>query len=323
MRAGGNRHWGSVPPGENTSSLLWNVVDTPLQGFYSSQNISVIRQHLAWFRELGIDFLIFSWWGSYSYEDNSTKIFFDTAKRGNFSIRIAVVVEAYDWNGMYNYTAMYEYINKTYVSPYPDIYMEVDGSPLVCFYNDSNMTGTQAQRDVIYSTSNFTPRIVGHSSYVDWYFNVPCSTDNATAVRLGRDGMICIEPRYDDQYLGRDKNSTCDSDLTEGLYDKEWNETLTRQDKVNYIAIYSWNEYHERSQIGPNISRWPTNPVILRRDIPLPPPNHPRILHATSVTMPYTSKPDSDNAQGKRARFPKTIVIFSHAQFLVTWFSAC
>jgi len=253
----GNRHWNSTPLGENTSSLLWNVVDTPILGFYNSQNTTVIKQHLEWFKELGIDFLIISWWGMNSYEDNSTKTIFSIVEQDDYLIEIAIMVEAFNWSGVYNFKTIYDYIYNTYVTPYESIYMQLDDLPLVCFFNDRNMTGTEAQRDAIYSDGRFTSRIVGHNDYVDWWFGIPCSVDNSTVPPLSpKDGMICVEPRYDDQFLGREKNSTFDEDLTEDLYDKQWNKaiTLANESKVKYVTIYSWNEYHERSQIEPHIS---------------------------------------------------------------------
>lgn len=248
----GNYHWN-----DSSEYPKWNVVDTPSLGYYSTQNETVIKQHLDWFEELRVDFLILSWWGIHSYEDNSTKAMFSIAEQENSSVDLAIMVEACNGTN-YNFKAICDYIYSTYVTKYPDLYMQVDGLPSLCFYNDVKMTDTQAQRAVIHSDSRFAARIVGHSSYVDWWFAYPCSVDSRELPPVSsRDGVFCVEPRYDDQFLGRDKNSTFDENLTEGLYDKQWEEAvrLAREGEVNYVTIYSWNEYHERSQIEPHIDR--------------------------------------------------------------------
>jgi hypothetical protein len=252
----GSRHWNSVAPPNDTKA--WTVVDTPVLGFYNSQNTTIIKQHLEWFKELGIDFLIVSWWGANSYEDNSTKFLFSTVMQNNYSISIAIMVEAYNWSGIYHFKTIYDYIQDTYVSPYQNIYMKLNDFPLICFYNDKNMTDNTTQRTAIYNDNRFATRIIGHNDYVDWWFGTPCSVNNSTLPILSRnDSMICIEPRYDDQFLGRTQNSTSNENLSEGLYDKQWNEALrlTGEGKVNYVTIYSWNEYHERSQIEPQQSK--------------------------------------------------------------------
>ena len=45
-----------------------------------------------------------------------------------------------------------------------------------------------------------------------------------------------------------------DQNLTEGIYDKQWNKVLNlaRQGKVRIVTITSWNEYAERTQIEPS-----------------------------------------------------------------------
>jgi hypothetical protein len=252
----GNRHWNSTPPGSNL--LQWNVVDKPILGYYGCQNTTIITQQLQWFTELGVDFLIISWWGPNSYEDESTKRIFSTIQQANYSIQVAIMVEAFDWTNNYNFTAIYEYIYNTYASPYPITYMSIEDKPLVCFYNDANMTGTEARRtDIYFSDPRFAARIVGHNDYVDWWFGVPSSTNSSRAVLpSNKDRVACVEPRYDNYFINGTPTVRFDINYTEGLYDEQWNTALelVNLNKIDYITIYSWNEYHERSQIEPHIT---------------------------------------------------------------------
>ena len=105
----GNGHWNS------SLSLGWTVVDTPLLGFYNSSDPSVIRQHLKWFEELGVDFLIISWWGSstlqgYEFADTTTRRVFDLINETNSPIKITLMVEDFNQSGTYDFTAIYDYI---------------------------------------------------------------------------------------------------------------------------------------------------------------------------------------------------------------------
>lgn len=248
---GPDRHW--------NDSQAHTVVDEPILGFYSSQNVSVIKQHLEWFKELDINFLIISWWGPNSYEDNSTKIVFSIVKENGYPIEIAIMVEAFNHSGLYDFKEIYGYINETYVIPYESIYMKLDSLPLVCFFNDNfNMTSTEEKRNAIRSVTGYSARIVGQTDpYVDWWAWPMSGQSEAPEPRVSRDGYVGLLPRYDDSRLGYDTGTTIyDANLTEGLYDKQWNVTLRlmNENEVNYVAIYSWNEYPERSQIEPHIN---------------------------------------------------------------------
>ncbi|KPV63293.1 MAG: hypothetical protein AOA65_1301 [Candidatus Bathyarchaeota archaeon BA1] len=106
--------------------------------------------------------------------------------------------------------------------------------------------------------TRFTSRVVGHMEYVDWYLwtakDYPTWIHNNDPV-IQNDGMVAILPRYDDYYLylagSRTTYMRYDETLTEGLYDHQWRYLINNKAKVEMITVYSWNEYHERSQIEP------------------------------------------------------------------------
>jgi len=244
--------------GDGLGSSHWNnsgniVVDTPTIGFYGSQSYDVINRQLDEMKYAGIDFVIVSWWGINSYTDNSNKILFEALKQ-NSSIQALVMVEPFNQSsGEYNFPAIYNYIYSSYVSVYPEQYMTLYGKPLVCFYNDANLT-----RDgTIGLDSRFESRIVGHQNYTNWVYwsfdNNDSQPWTAGTQPLCIDGEINVCPRYDDYYQ-RVPYCRFDVSYSEGLYDKQWSKviSLARQGKVNIVTISTWNEYHERTQIEPH-----------------------------------------------------------------------
>jgi hypothetical protein len=63
------------------SGVSWNrskIPDQPILGYYNSSDPAVIIQHILWMRELGVDFVVVSWWGFY---DDYGKFTDDTAKQ--------------------------------------------------------------------------------------------------------------------------------------------------------------------------------------------------------------------------------------------------
>jgi hypothetical protein len=252
---------GTIPPsstcpnqGQWNGTLNWTVKDTPLLGFYNSSDPNVIDKQLSEMNSSGIDFIIVSWWGPNSFEDYATKTLFSQIKQYNYPIQVVIMVEAYNWSGIYDFKAICDYINSTYIAPYRSIYLNLYNLPLICFFNDNiNMTRTEENITAIYSVSGFTTRIVGQSSYVDWYAWTPCSVNSSWTPYLNNKdgGVVTIEPRYDGSHIDQGANSAFDSAYSQGLYNDQWNYVLQNKDKIKYVLIYSWNEYHERSQIEP------------------------------------------------------------------------
>jgi len=271
--------YNGVKPSESRSG------DTPVIGWYNSQNVSIISKHMEWFEDLHIDFLIVSWWGNSSFSelddaeiiDVAAQRVFSTVKEKEYDIKLAIMVEPFNQSsGQYNFTTIYNYVNDTYVSPYPNIYMKLYDRPLLLFYNeDVNMT-----RDgVIPKDDRFEIRISGHQWYADWVYwsvNVERWGEGApdylgqTEQRLCRDGEINVIPRYDDEHFrpGGGVPNPIDRTYAGGLYDEQWSRVLdlAMEGQVNIVTITSWNEYPERTMIEPSIdatSTYKENPYFL------------------------------------------------------------
>jgi hypothetical protein len=234
-------------------------VDYPISdlGNYSSSDSTVIRKQLELIQNLGVDFVVLSWWGSLnenysSFIDNSTRAVFKIAKDNGINLRFAVMVEPYlGMGGSYNYSEIYSYIEKTFVQPYPTYYYK-DDKPLICFFNDpSNNPGLTPNGTIPYDYAGFSTKIVGQQNYTQWTYTDLDIYDTPT--NLPHTTEISVTARFDDSGF-RNPNCTIDGNLTQGFYDKEWTNAmqLWRNGKIDTIMITSWNEYPERTAIEPH-----------------------------------------------------------------------
>jgi prefoldin subunit 5 len=276
----GTGHWSgnTTEANPNLPRTWWTVVDEPVLSWYASSNVSVIRRHLDWFRDAGINFGIISWWGPNSYEDNCTKILFNVTESYAPWFKWVISVEGYrEGYDDYNFTDIRGYIENTYVTRYDDIWLHYNNKPLLCWMTAADMTGTEANpkpQNIQNITSDplFEPRIIGQDSYVNWTSWRPYRGCNITSpYPPSMNEFMCVMPRYDETRLdpqhnttGAPRNIMCDphldgSDgehvepLNEPLYDKQWKEVLANASSghVKYVAIATWNDFTERTQIEP------------------------------------------------------------------------
>ncbi len=263
----GGRHW--------NDSGLTIVVDKPLIGYYSSLEDSVIEWQLKLIRDAGIDVLFVSWWGPGSFEDKAARKVFSLL--GKYGLKAAIIVEPYKPYSLLKISKVYgrkfwdevlDYLYKNYILPYNDVYFHLDGKPLILSFSPVGL---------IYRPNDdrFTIRVVGSwvdylnllsfiGVHVDWdlwpdYLAPWTSGDKNVELRIRRDGYVAITPRFDDTRMCRAGARvlcwmrTFDPDYTLKAYIKQWEWILKNKDRINIVAIYSWNEYHERSEIEPHI----------------------------------------------------------------------
>jgi hypothetical protein len=242
--------WYGAPDSDN-----WNAskfIDYPVLGNYSSSNATVIKQQLIWMKDAGIDFVVISWWGFYSpYEqfiDNATKQVFEVAEDNMTNLKFAIMVEPFNKTGnSYDYSGIYDHIYDEFVVPYSSIYYNYTTMPLICFFNDENLTDNGS----IPLDRRFNTVLVGQSPYVQWVY-----TDLDYYVQPSRvpyTNEISVTPRFDDSRY-RTPSCVVDPNLTQGTYDKEWENAikLWKDGRIDTIMITSWNEYVERTEIEPH-----------------------------------------------------------------------
>lgn len=94
--------------------------------------------------------------------------------------------------------------------------------------------------------------------WTGWHFNDSYGSKaqpwNYEAPPIIRDGEVGIVPRYDDYYQrGQSGNyMRFDYNMTQGLYAAEWNYVIQNKNSIRLVLLYSWNEYHERTELEPH-----------------------------------------------------------------------
>jgi len=117
----------------------WNVVDIPVLGYYSTQDLPTLKTQLDWMSDAGIDTILVSWWGpnpSYG-EDNSTNMLFYAIQTYHPEMRAFVMVEEILFDDAVNQSmidSFYNYLWAHYLTPYASVYMNLDGKPLVTWW---------------------------------------------------------------------------------------------------------------------------------------------------------------------------------------------
>ena len=242
------------------SSVSWDtakIVDKPVLGYYNSCDPTIIKQHLNWMQNVGIDFVITSWWGFYddygTFTDTATKQVFETAQNINSTLKFAVMVEPFHVNSSsYNYAEIYNHIYDNFVAPYSSLYYK-DSKPVICFFNNQSLT----DNGNIPKDERFNTVLVGQQSYTQWiYTNL-----NRYDYRACGDYQTSVTPRYDESHLNRTRNLMIDIYLNESTYDTEWENAiqLWKDGKINTILISTWNEFPERTAIEPHIDATASN----------------------------------------------------------------
>lgn len=295
----------------NPASWDKTIVDTPTLGRYDSDNTTVISQQLKWIEDLGIDFVIVSWWGTKDnfgkFTDQSAKLVFQTAQNIKSNLKFAIMVEPYPAiGGSYNYQEIYSQIYRDFVAPYASLYYVKDDKPLICFYNDAGKKPSLCNNGDFPLDAGFTVLAVGEAWYTDWMY-----TDLVKSVT--REDQVSVTPRYDESRLkGRPAKLKVDPRLNLKVYDQEWQNAidLWEQGKVDTVLISTWNEYYERTAIEPHIDATAANKdpnflytktknyiTQLRLTVPLPteeptePPN--TIDDSSSASEPLITSKDT------------------------------
>ncbi len=248
------------------------VVDEPAIGYYSSMDIDAIEWQLKMIRDAGIDVLFISWWGPGSYEDRAAKIVFSLLRR--YGLKAAILVEPFRgsdlWSALVSYGPEFwhmvlPYIEREFIDRYPDAYFRLCGKPLILMFAPVGLFYTPRDDRYVFrvvAVYNDILEAIGLRANWDlwpWYLAPWTRPEGSVALIERSGGYVAIAPRYDDTIsceLG--ERTWCNQRLLDptyslGIYAREWHWILKHAKELCLVAIYSWNEYHERSEIEPHI----------------------------------------------------------------------
>jgi hypothetical protein len=207
-------------------------------------------------KDLGIDFVVISWWGYYNaYEqfiDNSTRQVFQIAEDNNINLKFAIMVEPFNkTSNSYDYSGIYDHVYDEFVVPYSSLYYNDNGKPLICFFNNESLT----PNGIIPKDERFSILLVGEQNYTQWTYNDLNSNDTNEISVTPHTNEVSVTPRYDNSRLKENSCIVCDPDLRQGIYEQEWENAtqLFKEGKIDTVMITSWNEYVERTEIEPHI----------------------------------------------------------------------
>jgi hypothetical protein len=243
----------------------WNkskIVDQPILGYYNSSDTAIISQHLRDISDLGIDFVVVSWWGFYDdygrFTDTAAKQVFKVAKDSESNLKFVIMVEPFNKSGgPYDYAEIYNHVYDNFVAPFPSFYYN-DSKPLICFFNDPEHAPGLTDNGAIPLDDRFKVVLVGQQNYTQWIYTDLNIYDKPAHEPYNQ---TSVTPRYDDSRI-RSPSTPVDISLSQGVYDQEWKNAtkLWKEEKIDTILITSWNEYPERTAIEPHYNPNATNP---------------------------------------------------------------
>jgi len=118
-------HWeegGFTPPLDISSDFY------PILGAYSANDRAVVAQHFAWLRQAGAGVVISSWWGRDSFDDRALPLLLDQADR--YGIQVAIHLEPYSQRNAQRMLDDIRYLYERY-GDHPAFYRTTGTSPWI------------------------------------------------------------------------------------------------------------------------------------------------------------------------------------------------
>jgi glycoprotein endo-alpha-1,2-mannosidase len=242
-------HW-------NPATARHAATDSPVLGLYDSNDTAVVRQHIRWAKDAGIDGFISSWWGPSSFEDRSLRVLLRIAEQENFKITV-IVEHPFTVTELRN--DLHTLVETHATSP---AWMRTAGRPVVFFYaRIMNRFSPDQFRQAFEGTGAFTladsPDSVqagpfdGVFSYgpvqdVDRYLQQAPALRNV----YHADSKIFVAatvPGYDDSVIRQPARLLPRDDAA--LFRKMWAGAAG----ADWVTVTSWNEWHEGTEIEPSV----------------------------------------------------------------------
>ena len=259
------KHWDE----KNTPPDSIGAAFYPLLGKYSSNDPAAIHQHMKWLVDAGVGVIVTSWWGQGSSADVSTGQVLDIANL--YGIKVIFHMEPYGTRTVENVIRDLKFVIDTYGSK-PAFYRDPDKGNRPWFYYwvstlntaDSvwaaawdSIRGTAYDSFVIGDTYDANTILAGHWDGFYNYFQSDHSTWSNLATWAKDNNKIFIptvSPGWDSSHV----SSTGPPIILRNrgqYYDSSWSTAATaaKNNPNVRVAITSFNEWHEGTQIEPAI----------------------------------------------------------------------
>lgn len=251
----------------------------PRVGCYSSNDPQIIKLHMLQIRDAGIDVVSVSWWGDGSFEDKALKLLMDAAD--DIGLKINIHFEPF-YDDISEFKDALNYLNEN-IGDHPALY-KFRSKPLFFVYDSYKTDVLEWEKllDENNKTSIRHTKLDGHfigllmgindtlsiensgfdgaySYFVSDGFTEASTPDNWTILNewSERNGIIFIPsvgPGYSDTRI-RPWNTHNQKDRNKGqYYDKMFASAIVSESKI--IAVTSFNEWHEGTQIEPAIPKF-------------------------------------------------------------------
>ena len=248
----------SDPTTKNTNHWfkgeIQTAVHTPQLGFYASSDPGVIRQHILWAKEAGIDGFIVSWWGEH---EGILKDILRIAEELNFKISLYYeLVRSLD-----EIRGDIVYIVENFAkSP---AFLAYAGKPVIFWYDRTvNLFSLEEWREIFSGSPSFNiadgsdPRLLESFDGIHLYH--PARLKNIdllfeyrslsqVTLASGKIFAATVSPGYDNTRLG---GATCIPRDDGQYYAWTWESALASH--PNWILISTFNEWEEGSEIEPS-----------------------------------------------------------------------
>lgn len=230
---------------------------TPRLGLYDSRDEKVIRRHLEWAREAGVDGFISSWWGRGDFTDQATRTLVEIAEREKFQVT-AYHEAAEDEKQLAEDLA---YLVKKYGSS--PAWLKVDGKPVIFLYvrvaakfSPAAFAKVRGSAVLMMDTLDVTlARAGGGMHTYNPVFEDPARLGRQyEALRVASDvhGFVfaaTVVPGFDNRYV--DPKPAIRDREGGRLYERFWEAAVASD--PDWILVCSWNEWHEGSEIEPSV----------------------------------------------------------------------
>jgi Glycosyl hydrolase family 99 len=260
---------------ENQHQPPWDIASSfyPKLGAYSSRDPAVLELHMNWIAQANVHALIFSWWGKKDPTNDVAELVLNAAEK--YNLKVAFLIEPYEGRTTRRICDDIEYLTETFGKhpAFLRISRQTTFGPNpadrgVFFIYDPDFSDQQmrALSDTVHR-SNYDSILLFQSTdaalieraHADGIFAYEAVIDimhfyDGIQKAVEREGGLfvpCVVPGFNlKRYLGqpspllrkRKKGDT---------YDDWWEHTIASNPE--FVAVLSFNEWHEGTQIEPAI----------------------------------------------------------------------